>query len=202
MWTWPWSSRRMVVPNPSCSIVEHDLQGSVSHHLIDDLAERLILEIEATLSPGQQTADLRRIELVDHFRAVVYVGLLAGGHGRPKTGDRGIGRRRLICRRIDDFDGAFAHRHFQSGRPQVDVEGRADGPNPIVAGAHPKRPLRIMGYLEEGLTPFQSNDTLALAIVDPYPAIGIEIEGRAVRQRYRGLLTDRRLKAGLFLLPM
>jgi len=59
-----------------------------------------------------------------------------------------------------------------------------------------------MGNIEKGLTPFQPDDTLALAIVDPYAAIGIEIEGRAVRQRHRGLLTDRRLKAGFYLLPV
>src|SRR6266700_7207861 len=57
-----------------------------------------------------------------------------------------------------------------------------------------------MGYYEKGLAEFETNDTPALAVVDPYPAVGIEIERRSVRQSYRGLLTDRCLKASLFLL--
>src|ERR1700761_4374281 len=115
-------------------------------------------------------ADLRRIELVDHLGAIVYVGLLTGGYGCREPRDRGIRRRRLIRCGLDDFDGALAHRHFHSCRPQVDIERRADGADPVVTRAHPKWPLSVMGYLEKGLTPFQSNHTLAVAVVDPYAA--------------------------------
>src|SRR6202035_3510274 len=34
-------------------IVELNLQGGVAHHLIDNVAERLILEVETALSPAQ-----------------------------------------------------------------------------------------------------------------------------------------------------
>src|SRR5712672_3266969 len=101
---------------------------------------------------------------------------------------------------MDDVDCAFAHRHFHARGRQVDIERGTDGAHPIVAGAHPKRPLRIVRDFEKGLAVFETNDTLALAVVDPYPTVGIEIERRAVRQCHRDLLTDRRLKAGLFLL--
>src|ERR1700733_1780223 len=119
----------------------------------------------------------------------MYVGLLTGGYGGRESRDRGIRRRRLIRRGMDDLDGAFAHRHFHSCRPQVDIERRADGPDPIVTRTHPKRPLRIMGYFEKGLAAFETNDTPALAVVDSNPAVGIEIERGAVRQCHCGLLT-------------
>src|SRR5882762_5282019 len=181
-------------------IVELDLQGGVSHQLIDDLTQRLILEIESALSPGQPAAEQRRIELVDHLSAAVHVGLLTRRHGCRRLADRSIRWRGLVCCRIGDIDGAFAHRHFHPGRRQVDIERGTDGADPIVAGAHPKRPLRIMGYFEKRLAAFETNDTPALAVIDPYPAVGVEIERRTVRQRHRGLLTDRGLKAGFFLL--
>src|SRR5258708_11008333 len=138
------------------------------------------------------------MELMDHLGAAACVGLLTCSHGRCRLGNRSVGWRGFIRRGVDDVDRAFAHRHFDPAWPQVDIERRTDGADPIVAGTHPKRPLGIMGYFEKGLAAFEANDTLALAVVDPYPAVGIKIERRAVRPGHRSLLTDRCLKAGLF----
>src|SRR4029077_13178206 len=127
---------------------------------------RLILEIEAALSPGEQPTELGRVELVDELGASMDVDLLACGDGRRGRVLRGVRGRALIRYGVDDVDGAFAHRHHHTARPQIDVECGTDGAHPGVAGAHPERPLRIMGHLEEGFAALETNDPAALAVVD------------------------------------
>ncbi len=82
----------------------------------------------------------------------------------------------------------------------MDVERRADRTHPAIARMHPERPLRIVSHVEIRLALPEMNDTTARAVVDLDPAVGVEIERGAVRQRYRHLLADGRLEATVLVL--
>src|SRR5882724_10031043 len=129
------------------------------------------------------------------------VGLLTCGDGCRRFGIRGIRWRRLVRGRIDHLDRAFADRYLHAGGSQVDVKCSTDRAHPTIAGVNPERALRVVSDFEIRLATFETNDPAALAVVNLNPAVGIEIERGAIRQRHRSLLTNRRLKAGrLFLL--
>src|SRR5580700_61283 len=176
-------------------IIDDELASVVTVELFGHFGKCRRFEHDASLSPGGGRREVRVLGLARDARC--HRELLAGGdrncgdrylirHGGPLT--RWL---RIPSHWSQDRNLALYHRHHSAASLLIHIELSPNGLHPRAVGADDEGARMVFRHVEERLAGDEIHGALGPRVVDANPRFRVHLNGRAVGELDRALLTDR-----------